>query len=38
VSALVIDVGYESEDLYDSIFEDSTNGGKLGSHYDLGGS
>lgn len=33
----VINVGYESEQLYDNIFEDSTNGGKLTSHCDLGG-
>jgi hypothetical protein len=38
VSTFVIDVWYESKQLYDSIFEDSTNGGKLGSCYNLGGS
>ncbi len=32
------DVGYESKEFYDNIFENSTNGGKLGSCYDLGGS
>ncbi len=35
--ALVINVGYEFEQLYDNIFEDSTNGGELTSHCDLGG-
>jgi hypothetical protein len=38
VSAFVVDVGYESEKFYDSIFEDSINGAKLGFHYNLGGS
>jgi hypothetical protein len=37
VLALVINVGYESEQLYGNIFEDSTNGGELISHCDLGG-
>lgn len=36
--AFIVDVGYEFEELYDSIFENSTNGGKLSSRYDLGGS
>jgi hypothetical protein len=38
VLAFVVDVGYESEKLYDSIFEDSINGGKLGFHYNFSGS
>ncbi len=38
MSVLVVDVGYESEELYDNIFENSTYGGKLGFHLDLGGS
>ncbi len=38
MSTLVVDVGYESEELYDNIFENLTYGGKLGFHLDLGGS
>ncbi len=34
--APVINVGYEYEELYDNIFENSTNGGELISHCDLG--
>jgi hypothetical protein len=37
VLALVINVGYESKQLHDNIFEDSTDGGELASHCDLGG-
>jgi hypothetical protein len=36
VSAFVVDVGYEYEEFYDSIFENSTNWVKLGFRYDLG--
>jgi hypothetical protein len=38
VLAFVVDVRYEFEKFYDSIFENSINGGKLGFHYNLGGS
>lgn len=38
MSTFVVDVGYESEELYDSIFEDLTYLGKLDFCLDLGGS
>lgn len=33
----IINVGYESKQLYDNIFEDSTDGGQLTSHSNFGG-
>jgi hypothetical protein len=37
VLALVINVEYESEQFYDNIFENSTDGRKLTFHCDLAG-
>jgi hypothetical protein len=38
VLAFVVDASYESKELYDIIFGSSTNWGKLGFCYNLGGS